>query len=93
VPVVTAHPKLKDFALEVEALYRLQQPDRAHLHEVLERLTSVAEAAREELNEPDVLIDEPGAVQGALVFGGCFVVGAEQPAHLVSVEHRTLVHG
>ena len=47
-----------DLAVEVEALDRLQQPDRSNLHQILERLASVPETAREKLDETDVLVDE-----------------------------------
>ena len=67
-----------DLALEIETVDRFQQPDGADLDQVLERLTSVAEAAREELDQADVLIDEPLSVLGPLLLVGGFLVRAEE---------------
>src|SRR5712691_7631386 len=47
-----------DAAVEVEAVDRLDQPDRADLDEVLELLAAVAVAARERADERHVLLDQ-----------------------------------
>ena len=47
-----------DAAVDVEAVDRLDQPDRADLDEVLELLAAVAVAPRQRAHEREVLLDE-----------------------------------
>ena len=55
----------------LEPFDRLEQADESDLAEIVERLAAVREATRQELGEPDVLLDElvpQLAVAGAAVF-------------------------
>src|SRR5205814_3908686 len=47
-----------DAAAEVEAVDRLDQPDRADLDEILELLAAVGVATRERSNQRHVLLDQ-----------------------------------
>src|SRR5205085_1525629 len=43
----------------LEALDRLEQPDERDLSEIVERLAPVGEPAREELGQPEIVLDQP----------------------------------
>ncbi|GMA85978.1 hypothetical protein GCM10025868_12280 [Angustibacter aerolatus] len=64
--VGTAYPARLDAALGVEPVDGVDQPDRADLHEVVERLAEVAVALREVAHEGQVRLDDAVAQHGAL---------------------------
>ena len=62
-----------DAALEIEAVDRLEQPDRADLNQIVERLAAVGELDREEARQVEMRHDE--FVAQPLVFGLSVLVG------------------
>src|SRR5919106_99790 len=81
-----------DFPLEVEPLDRLQQTNSADLDEVLKQRAAVAKAPREELHQPNVLIDKHLPVLEPRGLVGGPPVGDEEVPHLVSRQGGALVH-
>src|SRR5207248_1567443 len=60
--------------LGIEAVDRVEQPDRAFLDEIVEREAEVAIAERDALHESDVQLDDP--LPGPSVAGAC---GPQEP--------------
>ena len=49
----------RDSVVAVETVDRLDQPDAAHLREIVQRLTSVRVALGQTADEADVALDQP----------------------------------
>ena len=73
--------------LELEAVDRLDEPDRSHLHQVLGRLAAARVAVREGADERHQLLHEP--VAGADV---SFLEVRDEKRALVAGRHVTVLH-
>ena len=79
----------RDLALELEAVDRLDQADRAHLLDVLERLAAAGVAARERAHQRQVALDQLLARRRV----AALVVAAQQLAVLLRAPSRARTSG